>query len=91
MAPTAITVTDTIPPTTLKQSTILVSDVQPTHILHRTPWRPSLAVSAQGSHITLDDGRDLIDGVGGAAVSCIGMGHPDVVQAVQEQVEKMAC
>ncbi|CAE6403477.1 unnamed protein product [Rhizoctonia solani] len=59
-------------------------------ILHRTPGHLPIAVSAQGPHITLQDGRQIIDGVGGAAVSCIGNGHPAVVKAVQEQVEKMA-
>ncbi|KAF8746923.1 Domain Homologous E6-AP Carboxyl Terminus with, partial [Rhizoctonia solani] len=59
-------------------------------ILHRTPWHPPVAVTAQGPYITLKDGRQVIDGVGGAAVSCIGNGHPAVVKAVQEQVEKMA-
>lgn len=44
-----------------------------------------------GPYITLENGREIIDGVGGAAVSCIGNGHPVVVKAVQEQVEKMAC
>jgi hypothetical protein len=44
-----------------------------------------------GPYITLQDGKQIIDGVGGAAVSCIGNGHPAVVKAVQQQVEKMAC
>lgn len=47
--------------------------------------------SILGPYITLQDGRQVIDGVGGAAVSCIGNGHPVIVKAVQEQVEKMAC
>ncbi|CAE6532490.1 unnamed protein product [Rhizoctonia solani] len=59
-------------------------------ILHRTPWHPPIAASAQGPYITLQNGRQIIDGVGGAAVSCIGNGHPAVVKAVQEQVAKLA-
>ncbi|KAF8602384.1 PLP-dependent transferase [Ceratobasidium sp. AG-I] len=59
-------------------------------ILHRTPWHPPIAVSARGPYITLENGIEIIDGVGGAAVSCVGNGHPVVVKAVQEQVEKMA-
>lgn len=39
----------------------------------------------------LEDGRKLLDAVGGAAVSCIGNGHPDVVQAIKDQVDKMSC
>ncbi|KDQ61364.1 hypothetical protein JAAARDRAFT_45053 [Jaapia argillacea MUCL 33604] len=64
--------------------------VTPTAILHRTPWRPPTAVSAEGMYITLDDGRTVIDGVGGAAVSCIGNGHPEVKKALKEQVDKMS-
>ncbi|KAL5640275.1 hypothetical protein ACGC1H_007521 [Rhizoctonia solani] len=68
----------------------LASLIGSSSILHRTPWRPPIAVAAQGPYITLQDGRQIIDGVGGAAVSCIGNGHPAVVKAVQEQVAKMA-
>ena len=64
---------------------------QPTAILHRTPWRPPVASSAQGIYITLEDGKKLIDAVGGAAVSCIGNGHPKVKQAIKDQVEKVSC
>jgi len=64
---------------------------RPTHILHRTPWRPPVAVAAQGSYITLEDGRVLLDSVGGAAVACIGNGHPKVLNAIKEQVDEVAC
>lgn len=63
----------------------------PTAILHRTPWRPPVASSANGIYITLEDGKTIIDAVGGAAVSCIGNGHPAVVKAIKDQVDKMAC
>lgn len=62
-----------------------------TNILHRTPWRPPVAVSAQGSYITLQDGKCLLDGVGGAAVSCLGNSHPKVMQAIKDQVDKVSC
>lgn len=65
--------------------------LKPTAILHRTPWRPPIARSAEGSYITLEDGRVLLDAVGGAAVACIGNGHPKVVQAIKEQVDKVSC
>jgi adenosylmethionine-8-amino-7-oxononanoate aminotransferase len=64
---------------------------QATAILHRTPWQPPVAVSGQGIYITLEDGREVIDAVGGAAVACIGNGHPVVREAVKEQVDKLAC
>jgi adenosylmethionine-8-amino-7-oxononanoate aminotransferase len=32
-----------------------------------------------------------MDAVGGAAVACIGNGHPVVREAIKEQVDKLAC
>ncbi|KAG8983440.1 hypothetical protein FRB90_006029, partial [Tulasnella sp. 427] len=46
---------------------------RPSAILHRTPFVPPVAVSAEGINVELADGRRLIDGVGGAAVASIGM------------------
>lgn len=63
---------------------------KPTSILHRTPWQPPVAVSAHGIYIDIDDGRTVIDAVGGAAVACIGNGHPEVTKAIKEQVDKVA-
>lgn len=45
----------------------------------------------QGIYIELEDGRKVIDAVGGAAVACIGNGHPEVIKAVKDQIEKLAC
>ena len=60
-------------------------------ILHRTPWRPPVAVSGEGIYLELEDGRRIIDAVGGAAVTCIGNGHPEVKKAIKEQVDKLSC
>ena len=68
-----------------------MSGSAPTRILHRTPWQPPVAVSGQGIYITLEDGRKVIDAAGGAAVTCIGNGHPVVQEALKEQVDKLAC
>lgn len=65
--------------------------VKASSILHRTPWTPPVAVSAEGIYITLEDGRTVIDSVGGAAVACIGNGNPSVKQAIKDQVEKVSC
>ncbi|KAF9563918.1 PLP-dependent transferase [Agrocybe pediades] len=65
-------------------------ETKPTSILHRTPWQPPVAVSAEGSHIRLQDGTNLIDGVGGAAVSCLGNSHPTVMQAIKDQLDKVS-
>ncbi|WP_376098983.1 aspartate aminotransferase family protein [Roseomonas sp. CCTCC AB2023176] len=59
----------------------------PSHILHRTMTAtPPLAVRGEGSWLHLADGRRILDASGGAAVSCLGHNHPDVVAAVQRQV-----
>lgn len=63
---------------------------KPTSILLRTPWRLPVAQSAEGSYVTLDNGKTLLDAVGGAAVACIGNGHPKVVQAIKDQADKVA-
>jgi 4-aminobutyrate aminotransferase-like enzyme len=62
-----------------------------TSLLHRTPWRPPVGVSAKGIYIDLDDGRRLIDAVGGAAVACIGSSHPAVMQSIKDQIDKVSC
>jgi adenosylmethionine-8-amino-7-oxononanoate aminotransferase len=36
-------------------------------------------------YIHLQDGRTILDGSGGAAVSCLGHGHPRVVEALNKQ------
>ena len=60
-------------------------------LLLSTPHQPPVAVSGKGIYLTLEDGREVIDAVGGIAVACIGNGHPAVVKAVKEQVDKLAC
>lgn len=55
------------------------------HVFHRTPERPAMAVSAKGIEIIDEAGRSYIDGSGGAAVSCIGHGDPRVVEAIAHQ------
>jgi 4-aminobutyrate aminotransferase-like enzyme len=59
-------------------------------ILHRTPWIPPTAISGNGIYVGLKDGRNVIDAVGGAAVGCLGNGHPEVIKAIKEQAEKLA-
>ncbi|KAK7033165.1 RING-type domain-containing protein [Favolaschia claudopus] len=60
-----------------------------TSILHRTPWIPPVAVSAQGIYIELENGQKLLDAVGGAAVACVGMNHPAVNKAMKEQIDRV--
>jgi adenosylmethionine-8-amino-7-oxononanoate aminotransferase len=62
-----------------------------TRILHRTigPTYP-LAETGRGLLIRDSDGKEYIDASGGAAVSCLGHSHPDVLAAMHEQLDKLA-
>jgi adenosylmethionine-8-amino-7-oxononanoate aminotransferase len=62
-----------------------------THILHRQ-ITGSLPVAAGGKGIELIDsaGKRYIDASGGAAVSCLGHGHPAVTAALHAQLDKLA-
>ena len=62
-----------------------------THILHRQLGR-TLPVAASGSGCTITDaqGRSYLDASGGAAVSCLGHGHPDVLAAMHAQIDRLA-
>jgi adenosylmethionine-8-amino-7-oxononanoate aminotransferase len=62
-----------------------------THILHRQmAFTPPLAVSARGIFITDAQGRQYLDASGGAAVSCLGHGHPEVLAAMHAQLDRLA-
>ncbi|MDX8524572.1 aspartate aminotransferase family protein [Mesorhizobium sp. MSK_1335] len=62
-----------------------------THILHRQ-IKAVLPVASGGKGIELFDttGRAYIDASGGAAVSCLGHGHPDVIAAMHRQADTLA-
>ncbi len=49
-----------------------------------------LVVGGSGIELIAADGRRFIDACGGAAVSCLGHGHPAVVEAIERQARKMA-
>ncbi|MHA1554934.1 MAG: aspartate aminotransferase family protein [Alphaproteobacteria bacterium] len=58
-----------------------------THILHRSiRAKLPVAVAGQGLMIRDAEGREYIDASGGAAVSCLGHGHRDVLAAMQAQM-----
>ena len=48
------------------------------------------AVSSQGCYITDHQGKQYLDGSGGAAVSCLGHGDLDVNHAMKAQIDQMA-
>ncbi len=49
-----------------------------------------VAVGGEGPYLFDSEGRRYIDASGGAAVSCLGHGHPAVIQAIKDQVDKIA-
>jgi len=60
------------------------------HVFHRSPTTPpALAVRGEGSFLFDAQGRRYYDGSGGAAVSCLGHCHPEVIDAVVAQVRKL--
>jgi adenosylmethionine-8-amino-7-oxononanoate aminotransferase len=60
------------------------------HGLHRTAATPPVAVRGEGIWLIDSDGQRYLDACGGAAVSCLGHGHPDVVDAIEEQAARLA-
>jgi len=62
-----------------------------THVFHRTlKIKPPIAVSGSGVYLIDSDGKRYIDASGGAAVSCLGHAHPDVLDAMHTQLDKLA-
>lgn len=49
-----------------------------------------VAVGGQGIEIWDSVGRSYLDASGGAAVSCLGHGHPDVIAALHAQLDRIA-
>ena len=62
-----------------------------THILHRQIGG-TLPVAAGGRGLEIVDstGKRYLDASGGAAVSCLGHGHPAVTAALHEQLDRLA-
>jgi hypothetical protein len=61
-----------------------------THVLHRAIAHDyPTAVSGQGIFIRDRTGKDYIDASGGAAVSCLGHSHPDVLAAMRAQLDRL--
>lgn len=62
-----------------------------THILHRQLRNGlPLATGGQGAWLVGADGKRYLDGSGGAAVSCLGHAHPDVLAAMHAQIDRLA-
>ena len=63
----------------------------PTKVMHRQLHRlPPIATGGRGAWITDAEGKRYLDASGGAAVSCLGHGHPDVLAAMRAQMDAIA-
>lgn len=61
------------------------------HVIHRSlRSTPIVASRAQGAYIFDAQGKPYLDACGGAAVSCLGHAHPDVLAAMHRQIDQLA-
>ena len=61
------------------------------HVIHRSLLSTPLVVeTASGMYFVDKQGKKYLDACGGAAVSCLGHAHPDVLAAMHAQIDKMA-
>jgi adenosylmethionine-8-amino-7-oxononanoate aminotransferase len=62
-----------------------------THILHRQiDHSYPIATTARGVKLRDSAGKEYVDASGGAAVSCLGHSHPDVLAAMHKQLDELA-
>jgi adenosylmethionine-8-amino-7-oxononanoate aminotransferase len=60
-------------------------------IFHRSLNRRfPMAVSGSGVWLLDSTGKRYLDASGGAAVSCLGHGHPEIAAAMHEQIDRLA-
>jgi adenosylmethionine-8-amino-7-oxononanoate aminotransferase len=59
-------------------------------VLHRAGGQPPKAVAGHGIRLVLEDGSEVIDGSGGAAVACLGHGNARIAAAIARQAGQMA-
>src|ERR671933_788925 len=60
-------------------------------VIHRSlRGTPPVAAGGHGVWLVDDRRREILDGSGGAAVSCLGHQHPRVLEALARQSETLA-
>ncbi|KAL1901108.1 mitochondrial inner membrane protein required for protein import [Sporothrix stenoceras] len=70
---------------------LALTDTDQPYLLYRSLHeRPNIVTSASGSCLTLEDGRQVLDACGGAAVAILGHGNIEVAAAVAEQMSKVS-
>src|SRR5207302_10383755 len=68
-----------------------MTETHRSHVLHRAFLADiPVAVGGNGPYIFDRDGRKYVDASGGAAVSCLGHGHPKVTEAIIDQARRLA-
>ena len=61
------------------------------HVFHRhTKADLPVAVRGEGLYVIDSTGKRYLDASGGAAVSCLGHGHPRVTEAIKRQLDELA-
>ncbi len=60
-------------------------------VFYRNPLRDyPMAVRGEGVYLYDSGGNQYLDGSGGAAVSCLGHGHREVITAIKSQLDQLA-
>jgi adenosylmethionine-8-amino-7-oxononanoate aminotransferase len=73
------------------ECSMTIRDSRSSHVFHRsTRTEYPVAVGGEGPYLVDSAGRRYLDAAGGAAVSCLGHGHPAVIAAIREQAGKLA-
>jgi adenosylmethionine-8-amino-7-oxononanoate aminotransferase len=68
-----------------------LKEITMSRILHRSLRQtPPAAVGGEGIYLRDSEGKIYIDACGGAAVSSLGHGHPDVIAAMHAQIDRCA-
>src|SRR6056297_2246304 len=61
------------------------------HVFPRhTRIEPPIVVGGEGCYLIDRDGKRYLDGSGGAAVSCLGHGDPEVTEKIKAQLDRIA-
>src|SRR3954447_15163127 len=72
------------------QTSTETAPARSSRILHRSLRDvPPMAKAGHGVWLVDADGREVLDGSGGAAVSCLGHQHPRVLDAMTRQAGKL--
>ena len=60
-------------------------------VFYRNPTHAyPMGFRGEGVYLYDTDGKQYLDGSGGAAVSCLGHGHPVVIEAIKKQLDALA-